>query len=113
MAGKITKQEISQDFKNEIESVTSGYSKLLTDVDTLKKLSKERSNKDSNGIFTTVTYRRKSDGTIYAESVLSGGTSPKYTTRTVTYYGIDGTTVESTITKKLSYDSDGDLIGEV
>lgn len=72
-----------------------------------------KSGKDSNGIFTTVQYTRKSDNTLAVKSVLSGGTSPKYTTRTVTYYGIDGTTVESTITKKLSYDSDGDLIGEV
>lgn len=113
MAGKITKQEISQDFKNEIESVTSGYSKLSADVDTLKKLKKERSGKDSNGIFTTVTYKRKSDDTIYAKSVLSGGTSPNYTTKTETFYGADGTTVIETNVYTVSYDSDGDWIGEV
>ncbi|MCM3316188.1 hypothetical protein M3603_05810 [Rummeliibacillus stabekisii] len=72
-----------------------------------------KSGKDSNGIFTTVQYRRKSDNTLAAKSVLSGGTSPKYTTRTLTYYGIDGTTVENTIIKTMSYDADGDLISEV
>ncbi|MCM3316712.1 hypothetical protein M3603_08475 [Rummeliibacillus stabekisii] len=72
-----------------------------------------KSGKDSNGIFTTVQYRRKSDNTLAAKSVLSGGTSPKYTTRTLTYYGIDGTTIENTIIKTMSYDADGDLISEV
>ncbi|MEN0587102.1 tail fiber protein [Kurthia gibsonii] len=72
-----------------------------------------KSNKDSNGIYTTVTYSRKSDGSKFAASVLSGGTSPQYTTRTVTYYGIDGTTVEKTDTFTLTYDADGDLLSEV
>lgn len=89
------------------------YAKLSTDVGTLKKLSKVRSNKDSNGIFTTVTYKRKSDGTIYAKSVLSGGTSPNYTTKTETFYGTDGTTVIETNVYNVSYDSDGDWIGEL
>lgn len=71
-----------------------------------------KSGKDSNGIFTTVEYQRKTDNTLAVKSILSGGTSPQYTTRTVTYYGVDGTTVESTVTKTLSYDSDGDLVGE-
>lgn len=72
-----------------------------------------KSGKDANGIFTSVEYRRKTDNTLVVKSVLSGGTSPKYTTRTLTYYGMDGTTVENTTTKSLSYDVDGDLISEV
>lgn len=72
-----------------------------------------KSIKDSEGIYTTVEYRRKSDNTLAVKSVLSGGTSPKYTTRTITYYSVDGTTVENTVTKTLSYDSDGDLVSEV
>lgn len=72
-----------------------------------------KSGKDSNGIFTTVQYTRKSDNTLAVKSVLSGGTSPQYTTRTITYYGINGTTVEATVTKTLSYDTDGDLLSEV
>ncbi|MFJ7746775.1 phage tail protein [Peribacillus sp. NPDC097295] len=52
-----------------------------------------KSNKDSNGIFTTVHYRRN-DGKLAISSILSGGTSPLYATRTIKYYGIDGQTVE-------------------
>ncbi|BAD74830.1 MULTISPECIES: hypothetical protein [Geobacillus] len=71
-----------------------------------------KSGKDSNGIFTIVEYKR-ADGTLYARSVLSGGTSPQYTTRTITYYAANGTTVLRTDTYTLTYDTDGDLISEV
>jgi hypothetical protein len=71
-----------------------------------------KSGKDANGIFTIVEYKR-ADGTLYARSVLSGGTSPQYTTRTVTYYDTNGTTVLRTDTYTLTYDSDGDLVSEV
>jgi len=71
-----------------------------------------KSGKDSNGIFTTVDYKR-TDGTLYARSVLSGGTSPQYTTRTITYYASNGTTALRTDTYTLTYDADGDLINEV
>jgi hypothetical protein len=71
-----------------------------------------KSGKDSNGIFTTVEYKRL-DGKLFARSVLSGGTSPQYTTRTITYYGTDGTTVLRTDTYTLTYDTDGELISEV
>lgn len=73
---------------------------------------KYKSNKDSEGIFTTVEYKRN-DGTLAVKAVLSGGTSPKYTTRTHTYYGLDGTTVEKTTTRTLSYDADDVLVSEV
>lgn len=72
----------------------------------------ERTNKDVNGIFTTLTWKRPG-GTKFKESVLSGGTSPQYTTRTVTYYETDGTTVKQQVVYALSYDVDGDLISEV
>jgi hypothetical protein len=71
-----------------------------------------KSGKDSNGIFTIVEYKR-ADGKLFARSVLSGGTSPQYTTRTITYYGSDGTTVLKTDVYNLIYDTDGDLISEV
>lgn len=71
-----------------------------------------RSNKDAEGIFTTVEYRRKSDDTLAARSVLSGGTSPEYTTRTVTFYAADGTTVARTDVFTISYDADGEWVGE-
>ncbi|MED1908535.1 hypothetical protein [Cytobacillus firmus] len=72
-----------------------------------------KSNKDAEGIYTTVEQRRKTDGTLAVKAVLSGGTSPQYTTRTITYYATNGTTVEKTETYTISYDSDGDLISEV
>lgn len=72
-----------------------------------------KSNKDLNGIFTTVQHIRKSDRKLVRKSVLSGGTSPHYTTRTVSYYKKDGITVEKTETFTLSYDADGDLVEEV
>lgn len=71
-----------------------------------------KSGKDSNGIFTTVEYKRQDD-TLAVRAVLSGGTSPSYTTRTITYYGLNGTTVEKTSTRTLTYDTDGVLISEV
>lgn len=70
-------------------------------------------NKDSNGTYLTIEYSRKSDGTLACRSVISGGTIPNYTTRTLTYYGLDGTTVEKTEIFTLSYDSDGQLVSEV
>lgn len=69
-------------------------------------------NKDEEGIFTVVEYRRKSDDTLAIKSVLSGGISPQYTTRTITYYGVDGETIEKTSVFTLYYDDDGDLVGE-
>lgn len=68
--------------------------------------------KDSEGVFTIVEYKRN-DGTLAVRSVLSGGTSPNYTTRSITYYGLDGETVEKTTVRTLSYDSDGTLVSEV
>jgi hypothetical protein len=76
------------------------------------KLSTYRSNKDSESIYTTITYKR-SDSTNYAVSVLSGGTTPLYTTRTETFYDTDGTTVLSTNVYTLTYDVDGLLESEV
>lgn len=85
----------------------------ITELDNVNYLSTIKSLKDVNGVFTKITYKRKSDGTVFATSVLSGGTSPQYTTRTLTFFETDGTTVKSTKVFTLSYDSDGDLISEV
>ncbi|WDU82261.1 hypothetical protein [Caloramator sp. Dgby_cultured_2] len=75
-------------------------------------LKQEKSGKDSNGIYTQVNYKRE-DGTLYMRSVLSGGTSPQYTTRTITVYDTDGTTALETITHTLTYDSDGNVVSEL
>lgn len=105
MAGKITKDELE----------SSVYTEIYREVDNKieqKDYKIYKSSKDSNGVFTTVEYKR-SDSTIAIKSVLSGGTSPQYTTRTITYYATNGTTVLKTTTLTLSYDSDGELISEV
>jgi hypothetical protein len=61
-----------------------------------------RASKDANGIYTTVSYRR-ADNTLIRQSVLSGGTSPEYTTRTETVYDTDGTTALATLVFTLTY----------
>jgi hypothetical protein len=71
-----------------------------------------KSNLDSNGIYTTVKHKR-SDGTLILNSVLSGGTSPSYTTRTETYYKADGTTPDKTIVYSITYDANGMVVSEV
>lgn len=93
-----------------IASHLADYANLLNNI--IRTVKMEKSNKDSNGIYTQVDYKRE-DETLYMRSVLSEGTSPQYTTRTITIYDIDGTTVLQTITHTLSYDSDGNLISEV
>jgi hypothetical protein len=70
-----------------------------------------RSGKDANGIFTTVQYFRVG-GNLANSSVLSGGTSPQYTTRTFLEYDLDGITVVRTTVYTLSYDIDGALTSE-
>ena len=75
-----------------------------------QELSTIRSDKDVNGIFVTISSLR-ADETLAKRSVLSGGTSPEYTTRTETWYDTDGVTVLSTQVYTLTYD-DGDLVSE-
>jgi hypothetical protein len=65
----------------------------------------DRIGKDANDVFTDVRLRRP-DGTLYKKSQLSGGTSPKYSTRTVTYYEADGVTPKKVITYALTYTGD-------
>lgn len=74
-------------------------------------LSTHRSNKDANGIYTTITYRRQ-DGTLARRSILSGGVSPTYTIRTAVFYKADAVTVELTQVFTLTYVG-GELVSEV
>ncbi|MBA9087628.1 hypothetical protein FHR92_004113 [Fontibacillus solani] len=69
-----------------------------------------RSLKDEHGIFTSVQYFREG-GTLLKSSLLSGGTSPRYTTRTDTYYNQEGNIIYN-VERTLIYDSDGDMIAE-
>jgi hypothetical protein len=67
---------------------------------------------DSNGVCTEIDHKR-ADGTLILKSILSGGTSPQYTTRTETRYDTDGITVLKTTVYTQQYNSDGIPIGEV
>ncbi|MBY7016752.1 hypothetical protein HYH91_19275, partial [Clostridium sporogenes] len=69
-------------------------------------------NKDENDIYTEIQHKRK-DGKLIGKSILSGGTSPKYSIRTETYYKEDGITVDKTLAYTLLYDADDNLISEV
>lgn len=69
-------------------------------------LSIERTDQDVNDVFTKISFFRL-DGTLYKKSVLSDGSSPKYTTRTITYYKADGVTVKRTDVFTLTYTANG------
>lgn len=71
-----------------------------------------RSGRDSEGVWATIEWFRADDDTKAMKSVLSGGTSPKYTTRTVTEYAANGTTVVRTTAYTLSYDTNDELEDE-
>lgn len=77
----------------------------------LNNLTTLRFNKDDNDIFTEIQFKRE-DETLFKKSVLSGGISPQYTTRTVTYYDEDGITEASITIYTLNYTGD-DLTSEV
>jgi hypothetical protein len=94
---KLTKQELTGRFDGKLD-----------------ELSKVRSSKDGNGIYTIITYKRKTANTTYMVSTLSNpNVDGKYLTRTEKYYDRNGTTQVDTVTYTLAYDADGDLLSEV
>ena len=104
-----------------VVTITDGtYTFTASDINTLSNqivvlsdnYNTYSSNLDSNGIFTTVIYKR-SDATVYLNSTLSGGTSPSYTTDTWTFYEADGTTVDHIVNWTLSYDDNGNVVSKV
>lgn len=109
----------SRNMASSVDRNTQAIASLLTLTDKHEirldaldiKLSTSRLNKDLNGLYTEIQFKRK-DGTLFKKSVLSGGTSPKYTTRTETFYAADGTTVTQTDTYTLTY-TGNDLTSEV
>lgn len=94
------------------ETVKGNAAAIATHMADTTTYSTYKLNPDSEGIFTEIQYKRP-DGTLIMKSVLSGGTSPQYTTRTETEYEQDGTTVKSTRIYTISYDADGNVISEV
>lgn len=94
------------------ERTTWNAKATATDLVDLKQYTTLKSGKDSNSIYTTYQ-RKRYDRTLLMQSVLSGGTSPLYTTRTETWYAADGTTAVSTRAYAITYDSDGLVTSEV
>lgn len=97
---------------NNIATNTNNITSNTTNLSELKQYTTLKSGKDTEGIF--VTYQRKRyDGTLLMSSILSGGTTPLYTTRTETWYASNGTTVVSTRAYTITYDVDGVVVSEV
>ncbi len=71
-----------------------------------------RLHKDSAGVFTETQWKR-AGGTLARRTVLSNGTPPCYTTKTITFYDEDGMTIKAIKEYALTYDEDNDLISEV
>ena len=71
----------------------------------------ERSNRDSNGIYTVISYKR-TDNTLFRRSTLSNGVSPEYTLRTVEYFDESGADIINTVYYALQYEN-GELVREV
>jgi hypothetical protein len=92
-------------------TVQTQYEEAMKETE-LRDYKVYKTNKDPESIYTTVEYKRQ-DGTLAIRSVLSGGTSPFYTTRTITYYDVNGSNLLKTTTRTLSYDADGVLVSEV
>jgi hypothetical protein len=74
-------------------------------------LTLERLDKDINDIFVRLVYTDAGGRTVKT-SVLSGGATPAYAVRTVTYFNPDGT-IAGIYTLDLDYDLAGDLVEEV
>jgi len=91
---------------NRIEGNIFALAKLNPSIIRIK-----RSNPDAYGNYLQVDYYRK-NGTLFARSVLSGGTPPQYTTRTITIYDTDGTTVVDSYTFTITYNANGNPVDE-
>jgi hypothetical protein len=101
-------QEDVEELKN-----TTGLQAHLDDIMPHQSgLSSYASSPDSNGIYTVVDYKR-SNGTLYMKSTLSGGTSPNYTTDTWQFYDDAGTNVIATKVWTLTYDGNGKIVSKV
>ncbi len=109
---KNTTESLAKEIKKNGDDFLSYKTENTQNVADLKNYTVLKSNKDSVGICTTVMLKRV-DGTLFMKSVLSGGSSPKYSNRTETYYKADGKTVDIVINYTRTYDSDGILLSEV
>lgn len=112
-------QEIDNTFNSKMDILDAELEKIqketlvtLAEFNPTVTYSVYKSNKDDNGIYTNVTYKR-ADGTIYKISELSNLIDGNYTTQTITYYKENGSTVDKTEVYSITYNADGDVESEV
>ncbi|KUO58980.1 MAG: hypothetical protein APF84_05865 [Gracilibacter sp. BRH_c7a] len=106
-------EQLDQDsYNNNMDTIDEAFEHLEDSMVYAEVMSLYKLNKDDSRVFTELQWKRE-DGTLARKSLLSGGTAPNYTAKTVTYYESDGITVKAARTYALSYDQDNDLISEV
>lgn len=97
-----------------IDGILKSHETIFFKNDDLLKFAQVyRLSKDAEGIFQIIQWKNKDTGKLLKQQELSGGTSPNYTTLTITYYKDDGTTADVTKTYTINYDSDGDYEGVI
>ena len=104
-------QLVSFDKDNDGMLTAINHDGFVTTIGEYNKIS--RTGKDVNGIFTTVVFKDNNDVT-RKTSVLSKSDPllEVYDVRTVTYFDSNGTQLGQKV-YNMTYDVDGDLIGEV
>ncbi|EKS4344856.1 hypothetical protein QB607_002852 [Clostridium botulinum] len=102
--------DITKQHENLEESINKDISKI---IEKLECYSSYASDKDINGIYKTVTFKR-TNGTIYMVSKLSNPDSNYNYTKNVWEFKNDkGTTTVKTYTWNLTYDEDSDIVTRV
>lgn len=102
LASQVTDLQTNKADKTDLVSLQTEVSEHVADN---ANYSTYKSLPDANGIFTKLEYKRP-NGTLIMKSILSGGTSPEYATRTETEYEQNGTTVKATRVYAITYLND-------
>jgi len=92
---------------NGIPYENADKSEVFSDLNAAKIL---KSNKDVNGMYTTIEWS-DTNNIVRKRSVLSGGTSPEYTTRTETYYNASAILIYTKVFTQ-QYDTASEWLGE-
>lgn len=76
-------------------------------------LTVRKTNQDASGIFKTVTFANGAGVTVKKSELSNVDVNGNYLTRTLTFYGQDGSTVMKTITYTRTFNADGEVLTEV
>lgn len=105
---------------NSLSPDAKGKASGIASLDTKKRVQQElapyslyKTNKDANGIYTTVEFKRL-DGTLSKRSILSTpDANGNYQTQNILYFDTDGTTLLINEIYAITYDADGAVLNEV